>query len=91
MAEPAGDYSIDTSESSSVSVAEQPEPLAGTRNKLVVITGASGLVGTHVCSELANAGCKIRALVRDAMKAAQRLGHLPIEIRVADIRNADSM
>jgi uncharacterized protein YbjT (DUF2867 family) len=91
MVEPTGDYSIDTNESSSVSVAEQPEPLASGRNRLVVVTGASGLVGTHVCSELLNAGWKIRALVRDAKKAAHRLGHLPIEIRVADIRKADSL
>lgn len=91
MVEPTGDYSIDMSESSSVSVAEQPEAIASTRNKLVVVTGASGLVGTHVCGELVDAGWKIRALVRDAKKAARRLGHLPIEIRVADIRKPDSM
>lgn len=91
MADPMGDYSIDAIESTSVSVAEQPEPLAETRNKLVVVTGASGLVGTHVCAELAGAGWKIRAIVRDARKAALRLGHLPIEVRVADIRNADSI
>jgi uncharacterized protein YbjT (DUF2867 family) len=84
-------FSVDTSESSSVAVAEQPQPVARTRNKLVVVTGASGLVGTHVCGELVRGGWKIRALVRDVRKAAQRLGNLPIEIRVADIRNADSM
>ena len=61
------------------------------RNKPVVVTGASGLVGTHVCTELAQAGWKIRAVVRDTQKAAERLGHLPLEIRVGDIRNADSM
>jgi Predicted nucleoside-diphosphate-sugar epimerases len=91
MADRTDDYSIDTDESSSVSVAEQPEPLADTQNRLVVVTGASGLVGTHVCSELVNAGWKIRALVRDTRKAAYRLGHLPIEIRVADIRKAESL
>jgi uncharacterized protein YbjT (DUF2867 family) len=91
MADPTGDYSSSSIEWPSVAVAEQPEPLPETRNRLVVVTGASGLVGTHVCSELANDGWKIRAIVRDAKKAAQRLGHLRIEIRVADIRNADSM
>lgn len=91
MADNAGDYSVDSTGSGSVSIAEQPEPHAAIRSKPVVVTGASGLVGTHVCTELAGAGWKIRAIVRDARKAAHRLGHLPIEVRVGDIRNADSM
>jgi uncharacterized protein YbjT (DUF2867 family) len=91
MADPGDDYSNSSIESSSVAVAEQPGPLSETKKRLVVVTGASGLVGTHVCAQLAGAGWKIRAIVRDARKAAHRLGHLPIEVRVADIRNADSM
>lgn len=77
--------------SGSIATAEQPEPQPVHRNKPVVVTGASGLVGTHVCTELARTGWKIRAVVRDTRKAAERLGHLPLEIRVGDIRDSDSM
>lgn len=77
--------------SSSIATAEQPEPDPIDRNKPVVVTGASGLVGTHVCAELARTGWKIRAVVRDTKKAAERLGHLPLEIRVGDIRDPGSM
>ncbi len=84
-------YSSSITDAPSVSVAPEPSPESDNRNKLVVVTGASGLVGTHVCTELVRKGWKIRAIARDARKAARRLGHLPIEIRVADIRNADSM
>ncbi|MEO5903239.1 MAG: NAD(P)H-binding protein [Gemmatimonadaceae bacterium] len=77
--------------STGVATEEQPEPAPLHRNKPVVVTGASGLVGTHVCAALASAGWKIRAVVRDTQKATERLGHLPLEIRVGDIRNPDSM
>ncbi|MBA3340232.1 MAG: complex I NDUFA9 subunit family protein [Gemmatimonadaceae bacterium] len=79
------------SEMSSVAVAEQPQSMGTVRDQPVVVTGAAGLVGTHVCRTLVNSGFKVRAVVRDMAKAASRFGHLPIEIRVSDIRNADSM
>jgi NADH dehydrogenase len=85
-----GSYSSDTGDFS-VAVAEQPDPVKDILGKPVVVTGASGLVGAHVCAELARAGWKIRAVVRDTQKAAVRLGHLPLELRVGDIRNGDSM
>lgn len=83
-------YSSETGDFS-VAVAEQPDPLKDLRSKPVVVTGASGLVGSHVCAQLASNGWKIRAVVRDTAKAAARIGHLPLELRVGDIRNADSM
>lgn len=79
------------SEMSSVAVAEQPQALRAIRDQPVVVTGAAGLVGTCVCRALVDSGFKVRAVVRDAAKAASRFGHLPIEIRVSDIRNVDSM
>jgi len=91
VSDPGGSYSADSDDSSAIAVAEQPDPLQILRNKPVVVTGASGLVGTHVCTELARAGWKIRAVVRDTQKAAERLGHLPLEIRVGDIRDPESM
>lgn len=90
MADLGGRYSNDIGDFS-VAVAEQPDPVKDFRSKPVVVTGASGLVGARVCAELARGGWKIRAVVRDARKAAVRLGHLPLELRVGDIRNGDSM
>ncbi|MBA2707282.1 MAG: NAD(P)H-binding protein [Gemmatimonadaceae bacterium] len=72
-------------------VAEQPQRLAVDQTKPVVVTGAAGLVGTEVCRTLVREGWKVRAVVRDAPKALARFGHLPVELRVADIRNPDSM
>ena len=74
-----------------VAVAEQPESLRASRAKPVVVTGAAGLVGTRTCALLAERGWKVRAVVRNATKAAERLGHLKLEIRSGDIRSADSM
>jgi uncharacterized protein YbjT (DUF2867 family) len=54
----------------------------------VVVTGASGFVGTHTCRVLASEGWRVLALVRNAAKAAERLAHMPIEIRVGDILDA---
>ncbi|MEO7368607.1 MAG: complex I NDUFA9 subunit family protein [Gemmatimonadaceae bacterium] len=87
----ASGFLPDLDPSSSIATAEQPEPEPILRDKPVVVTGASGLVGTHVCAELARTGWKIRAVVRDTKKAAERLGHLPLEIRVGDIRDSESM
>jgi NADH dehydrogenase len=78
-------------DSPSTAVAEQPEPVATYRDKPVAVTGASGLVGTHLCTALVERGYKVRALVRDTTKAAQRIGHLDLEIRSADIRDADAL
>jgi NADH dehydrogenase len=40
---------------------------------------------------LTQQGWQVRAVVRSAAKAAERLGHLKLEIRSGDIRDADSM
>ena len=77
--------------SENVGVAEQPQPLptseAG-RDRRVVVTGAAGFVGAHTCRALAASGWRVLALVRNAAKAAERLAHLPVEIRVGDILDA---
>lgn len=83
--------SFEISDSPSIAVAEQPDPLRSNREKPVAVTGASGLVGTHLCRMLVERAWKVRALVRDTAKAAQRLGHLQIEIRSADIRDISAM
>lgn len=78
-------------ESGRGAVAEQTLPQesdkAG-RGRRVVVTGASGFVGTHTCRALAADGWHVLALVRNAAKAAERLAHMPVEIRVGDILDA---
>lgn len=74
-----------------IAVAEQMDPSGSGRGKPVVVTGAAGLVGTRTCKLLAERGWKVRAVVRNAARAAERLGHLNLEIRTGDVRNAESM
>lgn len=72
-------------------VEEQPDAVATEQTRPVVVTGAAGLVGTHVCRELTNRGWRVRAIVRDGEKATRRIGHLPLEIVGADIRDANAV
>ena len=83
--------SFESSTAASVAVAEQPHAVAELREKPVVVTGASGFVGTRLCTRLVEDGWKVRALVRNTSKAAHRLGHLKLEMRVADIRDPDAV
>jgi uncharacterized protein YbjT (DUF2867 family) len=84
---------LDPAASVSESGATADQPLAlpseqSGRDRRVVVTGAAGFVGTHTCRVLAQHGWRVRALVRNAAKAAERLAHLPVEIRVGDILDA---
>lgn len=74
-----------------VAVAEQPQADRIRREKPVVVTGAAGLVGKRACTVLTQQGFQVRALVRSATRAAERLGHLKLEIRSGDVRDPDSM
>ncbi len=74
-----------------VAVAEQPQPERIHRDRPVVVTGASGLVGKRTCTILTQQGWQVRALVRSATRAAERLGHLKLEIRSGDVRDPDSV
>ena len=94
MTPSAGEFfanSFDADDDELVAVAEEPDPRTIDRTKPVVVTGASGLVGTRTCAELAARGWRVRGVVRDAARAAEKLGHLRIEIRSGDIRDPDSM
>lgn len=68
-------------------VAEAPQPLHAMRGHAVLVTGAAGFVGTHVCRELTQRGARVRALVRSPAKAAERLASLPVDVHVGDIRD----
>ncbi|MGQ0713495.1 MAG: complex I NDUFA9 subunit family protein [Gemmatimonadaceae bacterium] len=72
-------------------VAEAPEAARSMRGHFVFVTGAAGFVGVHVCRELARRGARVRGLVRDPAKAAMRLGRLPVELHIGDIRDAQTL
>lgn len=74
-----------------VAVAEQPDPVAVHGEKPVVVTGAAGFVGTRACTLLVERGWKVRALAHNPEKAAERLGHLRLEITSGDVRSEDAM
>ena len=79
------------SEGPATAVAEQPLPLSADKTRPVLVTGASGLVGTHTCRELTKNGWKVRAMIRDQTRAAMSLGQLPVEFRVGDVRDATAL
>jgi uncharacterized protein YbjT (DUF2867 family) len=81
----------DAETESGTAVAEQPQPSQISKGLHVVVTGAAGLVGTHLCRQLVKAGWKVRGIVRDTAKAAARIGDLRLEILEADIRDAAAM
>lgn len=70
---------------------EQPAYEAWHGSRSVLVTGASGLVGTHTCRELARRGWQVRALVRNRRKALRRLAIAGVEITTGDIRDRDSL
>ncbi len=80
---------FDPERGGATAVAEQPLALERDRTKPVVVTGAAGFVGVHVCRTLVSAGWRVRALARDPAKAAVRLAHLPIELHTGDLRDDD--
>ena len=67
-------------------------------DKLVLVTGAAGFIGSHVAEELARRGARVRALVRynsrgsagwlDEMDALLRPR---IDVRAGDVRDAQSV
>lgn len=57
----------------------------------MLITGAAGLVGVETCSALSSRGWAVRALVRDPARAASHLAHIPVELRVGDVRDESSL
>lgn len=70
---------------------EEPQEVRVSRGHPVLVTGAAGFVGTHLIRQLAARGWKVRALVRDPMKAAARLADTSAELRVGDLRDPDAL
>lgn len=68
-------------------VAEQPQRARRVHGHFVLVTGAAGFVGTHVCRQLTRRGSRVRGLVRSPAKAAERLAQMPVELHVGDVRD----
>ncbi len=56
----------------------------------VLVTGATGFIGSAVARELTDKGEKIRCLVRESSNM-KNLDGLPVEIAIGDIRDIDSV
>jgi uncharacterized protein YbjT (DUF2867 family) len=63
---------------------------AAPADELVLVVGASGKTGRQVVAQLREQGYGVRALVRDAARAAETLGP-DVELVVADVREPDSL
>jgi uncharacterized protein YbjT (DUF2867 family) len=57
---------------------------------MILITGSTGNVGSEVVKQLANAGHKVRALVRDPKEATGRLP-TTVDVVVGDLDNVDTL
>jgi nucleoside-diphosphate-sugar epimerase len=56
----------------------------------ILVTGATGKVGSRLVKQLAQRGNRVRALVRDATRAADMLGD-GVELAKGDLLDADSL
>ena len=57
---------------------------------MYLVTGATGFVGGHMVDLLLSKGCKVRALVRNPLKA-QDLKSRGVEIVVGDLLDSESL
>jgi len=60
-------------------------------SRTVLVTGASGFVGTYACRELARRGWQVRALARSRAKAQRRLAIAGVEIAIGDVRDRHAL
>lgn len=74
---------------------DAPAPGTGTGSappttEPVLVVGATGTVGAHLPRELLRRGHQVRAFVRDADRAARRLGH-QVDLAVGDLADRASL
>jgi len=56
----------------------------------ILVTGASGFIGSAVTRRLVDEGCQVRCLIRSTSRT-DRLDALPVERALGDIRDADAV
>jgi uncharacterized protein YbjT (DUF2867 family) len=56
----------------------------------VLVTGATGFTGGHVCRRLVDEGMRVRGLVRDPSRA-EDLARRGVELAEGDLRDASSL
>jgi nucleoside-diphosphate-sugar epimerase len=66
------------------------EPVAGSRDELCLVTGATGFIGGRMARRLTRMGYSVRCLVR-ATGVTSELEELDIEIVVGDLTDPDSL
>jgi uncharacterized protein YbjT (DUF2867 family) len=68
--------------------------LLGTKEQsMIVVTGASGYLGSHISRQLVNAGFPVHAMVRSRSAAQKegRLGGLKVELVEADVNRPETL
>ena len=61
------------------------------RNKIVLVTGAAGFIGQHLCRHLLNSGFKVRTLLRDANQAELFPPEPELEHSTGDLLDVESL
>ncbi len=59
-------------------------------NRYYLLTGAAGFLGTNICMQLLEAGCKVRALVLPDDKSVKFIPK-DVEVVIGDLTDADSL
>ena len=62
----------------------------GTHSALVAVTGATGFIGTALCTQLLKSGYRVRALVRDPARAVELQGR-GVDLLHGDLANRDRL
>lgn len=57
----------------------------------ILVTGATGLIGSHLTQALVKEGCLVRAFVQPTCQMISRLNGLDVEIVSGDIRDAEEV
>ena len=59
-------------------------------NRYYLLTGAAGFLGSNICLQLLEAGCKVRALVLPNDKSVKFIPK-EVEVVIGDLTDADSL
>ena len=59
-------------------------------NRIYLVTGAAGFLGSNICLQLLEQGCKVRALVLNGDKSAKFIPE-SVEVVFGDLTDADSL